>query len=359
MQPLFEQVYHGCAAGLYDEVFDDVCWGKIYRREEYFLTQKLGAWETALSLVRTFFPGGDLSQVPQVSKKSDQSWLLNTAGLALLNTGRPKEAEEIYTRKLEMNVKEGQWESASAGYRNLADLQFQAGELERAVESARKAYDVAEKAGSEQNIMISKAYLAWILHLAGKGEQAGQEFRQADEIEGKIRGERLYSQRGVRYADFLLSTKQIDEAAKLTRANLEICQRNKWPAVISRCHRCLSAIERLKGNHKEAEAHLQQAIEIARQVGMPALEIEALLESGRLHLDTGRHQEAVQAGNTVLGLCERTGFRLYEPEAELILSRAYLVCKDVEQARAFAQSAYEKADSMGYHQVRVEAEQLL
>ncbi|MDI6736879.1 MAG: hypothetical protein QME42_11940, partial [bacterium] len=59
------------------------------------------------------------------------------------------------------------------------------------------------------------------------------------------------------------------------------------------------------------------------------------------------------------GLCERTGFRLYEPEAELILARAYLIYQDVEQARAFAQSAYEKADSMGYHQVRVESSHLL
>jgi hypothetical protein len=31
MQPLFEQVYHGCAAGLCDEVFDDVYWDKIQR----------------------------------------------------------------------------------------------------------------------------------------------------------------------------------------------------------------------------------------------------------------------------------------------------------------------------------------
>ena len=94
MQPLFEQVYHGCAAGLYDEVYEDVYWEKIYRREEYFITHKLGAWETDLSLVRTFFPEGDLSQMPLVSKKRDQSWLLNVAGLALLDTGRPKEAEE-------------------------------------------------------------------------------------------------------------------------------------------------------------------------------------------------------------------------------------------------------------------------
>jgi hypothetical protein len=35
MQPLFEQVYHGCSAGLYDEVCYDVYWEKIKRKTEY------------------------------------------------------------------------------------------------------------------------------------------------------------------------------------------------------------------------------------------------------------------------------------------------------------------------------------
>jgi hypothetical protein len=90
MQPYFEQVYHGCMAGLYDEVWWDVYWEKIYRREERFIIHKLGAWETALSVVRNFFPDEDLSKMPKVSKKDVQSWLLNEAGLALKNIGRPK-----------------------------------------------------------------------------------------------------------------------------------------------------------------------------------------------------------------------------------------------------------------------------
>jgi hypothetical protein len=48
MQPLFEQVYHGCAAGLYDEVYYDVYWEKIQRRGEAFIIHKLGVWETDL-----------------------------------------------------------------------------------------------------------------------------------------------------------------------------------------------------------------------------------------------------------------------------------------------------------------------
>ena len=206
---------------------------------------------------------------------------------------------------------------------------------------------------------LQKAYLAWILHLLGKNEEADNLFRQADELNMKIGGYRLYGISGVFYADFLLSMKIIDEALELTKQNLEICQRNNWPADISRCHRYLGAIERIKRNHKEAEFHLQNALEIARKVGMLELEIEALLEFSRLHLDKGRHKDAIRDAKEVLKICARTGFKLDEAEAEVVLSKAYMALKDVEQAETFAHSAYEKAIGMSYRWAEGDAAHLL
>ncbi len=65
--------------------------------------------------------------------------------MVLLNIGRPKEAEWLYTGKLEINVKEEQWEAASIGYRNLADLQLRAGRLGKGFLSAKRALELAEK----------------------------------------------------------------------------------------------------------------------------------------------------------------------------------------------------------------------
>ena len=359
MQPLFEQVYHGCAAGLYDEVLDAVFWNRIQRENEYFITHKLGAWETALSLVKTFFPKGDLSQMPLVSEKGIQGWLLATAGLALLNTGRPKEAEEAFLTVLQVNIEEKGWENVSVDYQNLAELQFQTGELVSGLESAKKALDAAEKAKSDRFIRNSKAFLAWILHLLGKNEEAGDWFRQADELQIKIDGNWLYSLPGVLHADFLISIKRIDEALELIKQNLEICKSQNWLKEISRCHRCLGAIERLKGNHNEAKVCLQKALDIARKVSMPYLEIGALLESSRLRLDTGRHEDAIRDANELLKICARTGFKLYEPEAEVVLSKAYLALNDIEQAKTFACSAYEKAVGMNYRWPEGDAAHLL
>jgi tetratricopeptide (TPR) repeat protein len=359
MQPLFEQVYHGCAAGLYDEVWNDTYWEKIHRMKEYFITKKLGAWETELSLARTFFPEGDLSQMPLVSKKDNQSWLLNEAGLALLATGGPKEAEELFVRYINMGIEDKDWKNASVGYQNLADLQFRVGELESGLESAKKALDAAEKADSDEEIITSKAYLAWILHLLGKGEEAGNWFRQADELQIEIDGYRLYSIWGVFYADLFLAIKRFDEAFELTRANVEFCKNRNWLNTISRCHRCLGAIERRRGNHNEAKVHLQNALELARKVGQPALEIEALLESARLHLDRGRYEDAIRDAKEVLKICARTGFKFYEPETEIVLSKVYLALNDIEQAKTFAQLAYEKAIGMNYRWQEGDAAHLL
>jgi len=282
MQPLFEQVYHGCAAGLYDEVFDDVYKEKINRGNEFFITDKLGAWETDLSLIKTFFPEGDLSQMPLVSKRDWQSWLPNEAGLSLKNIGRPKEAEEPFLTGIKMMIEDEDWKNASVGYQNLADLQFRTGEIESGLESAQKALDLAEKAKDDFNIWVSKGYLGRILYLLGKSEEAEKSFKEADEICIKVEGVRIRCMPGAQYADFFMSMKKIDEAFELTRQNLEICQRRNWTNDISRCYRCLGAIERIMGNNKEAKEHLKDALEIARKVGMPHLQIEAMLESGRL-----------------------------------------------------------------------------
>ncbi len=347
MQPLFEQVYHGCAAGLYQETLDEVFYKKIHRYQEHLIMHKLGAWETDLSLAKTFFPDGDFSQMPLVSKNSAQGWLLGVAGLALLYTGRPKEAEGIISRQNEITIELKDWKNVSAGYENLADLRFITGDLEAGLDSAKKDFEMAEKA--KGNIISSKAFIGWGLYLLGRTEEAEKNFKEADKVSLKIEGNQLRSNIGVFYTNFLISMERIDEAFELTRQNLEISKNIlKDPNNISRCNRCLCAIERMEGNYEEAENHLKNALEIGRKVGMPALEIDALLESGRLGLDMGRYKDAIRDADNVLKICRRTGFKFYEPGAEVVLAKAYLALKDFEKAKTFANSAYEKAIGMKY-----------
>jgi len=360
MQPLFEQVYHGCAAGLYDEVFSSIYRKKIGGQAcDYKITKKLGAEGINLSLVKMSFPEGNFSEMPLVSNKSAQIWLLNEAGMGLSKIGRPKEAEEPFLTGVKMSMEGKDWEYASAGYRNLADLQFRTGEIESGLESSKKALDLARKAKSDRFTWASKAYLGWMLHILGKSKEAENQFSQADELCEKTEGFRIYSGWGNFYADFLNSTKRFDEAFELTKQNLEICRRDNFIQSISRCKRCFGAIEMKKGSIKKAEGHIQDALDIAHKIGVPNLEIEALLERGRLRLDMEKYEVAISDANEVLKICGRTGFKLYEPAAELILARAYLEKKDFDKAETNAHSAYEKAINMKYRWAEGDAAHLL
>jgi tetratricopeptide (TPR) repeat protein len=287
--------------------------------------------------------------------------------LALLATGRPREAEEPMKAAIQLYIEDNEIAYASVGYRNLADLQFRSSELEVGLESAKKALDFSKKGKHKQFVVWSEAYLGWILHLLGKGEEADKWFSQADELEGNISSNRIYSNPGIQYADFMISMRRIDEAFELTEQNLKVSKRNNFVNSISRCQRCLGAIERVKGNYKESEIHLQKALEVAHKIGTPFLEIDALLEYGRLWLDMGKNKDAVRDANAALKICGRTGFRFYEPGVGIVLGKAYLAEKDpssslrmnLEKAEKFAKSAYKKAASMKYRWAEGDAGHLL
>ena len=107
----------------------------------------------------------------------------------------------------------------------------------------------------------------------GKGEEANNWFRQADELQIKIDGNHLYSLPGVFYAGFLLSMKRIDEAFELTKQNCVISQRENWPEHISRCHRCRGAIV-------EAREWLEKTVECRKEILDPEVkESETILKS--------------------------------------------------------------------------------
>lgn len=365
MAPLFAMVRHGCAAGLHDEVLDEVYWEKIMRADRNFLVRNLGAWETDLSLVCYFFPKGDFGELPLLTKPADQCYLMNEAAAGLKSIGRPEEALPLYQKKIEMQIADKDWRNTSGGYQNLADLQYLCGDLEGALESAGKALGEAGKLEDEKErkveVVYPKTYLAWCSFLAGEREMASKYFLEADRLEREFdpNDDGLYSQRGVRYAEFLLRSDEISKARSSTERNLEISESYNVLSDISKCHCILGKIDRVEGNYPEAAEQLEQALAIAMKIGMPELEIDALLARGRLFTDIGEGTRAVKDANRVLTLVERTTFYLYEPDALNILARASILEGDKPAARGHAESAKEKAEKMGYALAKEDAEGIL
>lgn len=88
---MFQAVLHGCQAGRRQETLDEVYKDRIIRQDEFFLTQKFGAFGGDLGLVASFFdpplehPAADLTE-------PDRAWLLASAGFRLRTLGRLGEA---------------------------------------------------------------------------------------------------------------------------------------------------------------------------------------------------------------------------------------------------------------------------
>mgnify|MGYP006281769305 CR=1 FL=1 len=399
LRPLIEVVHHACRAGAYDEGY------KIYkdriqqRPNRAVLVYELGAYETDLSILQEFFPRApdgapDLTADPQVSEPSSRRWILNEVGLCLMSLGRLRDAVPFYERAVESVVDAGDWHNASAGYDNLANLHIALGDLDAGAEAAREALRLAQKAENQKGERTSLVWLAWAEHLRGETEAALAHFAEAEALEKEISGDDyLSSIGGIFHTDTLLRShatplprspaKTLEYARRITEANLEICERNRWADDLSMCHRVLGDLDAIEGQHTEARAHYDEALRIARSISDRAVLIEALLARGAHAGKTRVGLAEPPAGllqaldldqafsdlREALDLATRGGYRRYEADIRVALAWAHRAATPIpgpspagggrERARAEAERARAISEAMGYHWGQVDAEAVL
>jgi tetratricopeptide (TPR) repeat protein len=334
------------------------------------LVWQLGAHETALALMQEFFHGGDTSGEPQVSDPEDKSWILNEVGLCLMNLGRLGEAAPFYERAKEITLNTKDWRNASRGYQNLAELHAYLGALDASAEAAREAQALARRAGFKPFEMISLAYQGWAAHLRGDLEAAGAAFQQAEALGREVNPTMryLYSLQGIFHADHLRragdasagSGRAADYARRVTEANLDFCERNRWAEDMSWCHRVLGDLDADAGQHDTARAHYDEALKIARGItNRPAL-IEALLARGRWGARQQRDSAAAFSDlNEALGYAVDSGYRIYEADIRVALAWAHLAADDRQAARAEVERAQQMSVQMGCHWGQVDAAEVL
>jgi hypothetical protein len=338
LAPLIEVVHHACRAGAYDEAY------RIYRerirQENRFVDiHVLGAYETSLALMMEFFPGGDVSHEPQVSDPGSKGWILAMAGLCLTSLGRLAEVVPFHERHNAIKLELEDWSNASVGYRNLASLHAYLGALAASAWAAGQALALARRAGNKADEMMSLAYRAWAEHLAGDRGAAEASFRQAEALEREIDSSKryLYSLRGIWHAEHLRRSGRAGEARRVTEANLEICQRNRWQDNWSLSHRVLGDLEADAdaGDPAAARAHYDRALEIARGISARDVLIEVLLARGRWAArdpEGFENPQGLVAATAdleeALGYALEGGYRIYEVDARVGLAWAGLAAGD-------------------------------
>ncbi|MFI5364484.1 MAG: hypothetical protein ACHQ4J_02560 [Candidatus Binatia bacterium] len=206
LQPLFQAVAHGCQAGLYQKVCDEVFFARIRRGNENYAVTKLGAFGTEAGAVACFFERL-WGRVSLQLTEGDQAWLFAVAAFDLRALGRLSEALEPMRVGLPIAVERKDWKNAATNAGNLSELELTLGDVAAAVRNAGRSVTIADRSGDEFERIKQRVKYADALHQAGQRTKALARFDEAEKMEAEHqrRYPLLYSTAGFRYCDLLLA----------------------------------------------------------------------------------------------------------------------------------------------------------
>ena len=109
--------------------------------------------------------------------------------------------------------------------------------------------------------------------------------------------------------------------------------------------------ERLTGRMREARAHCESALTLAREMGDRPAEARRLRQLGTLHLDQGRTEEARSCFDAALDIHQEAGIRGFEGILRINLGTLDRRCGRFEEARAHGEVALALARKEGHQRL--------
>lgn len=205
LQPLYQAVAHGCQAGLWAEVFDNVYLRRIARGHEYYSLKKLGAVSDDLCALANFFDKCWDLAVPDLSLHQ-QGIVFKVTAACLEFAGRLTESIEALRSALAISKSLGSALGMSNCSVSLSGLQLVIGNLDQAVIEAENAVAYADQCRDLHSRVVARAGLADTLHNMGRREEAWFLFVEAEEIQRELSPgyPLLYSTNAFRLSDLLL-----------------------------------------------------------------------------------------------------------------------------------------------------------
>ncbi|MEM7045327.1 MAG: TIR domain-containing protein [Pseudomonadota bacterium] len=351
MAPLFQAVHHGCQAGRRQEALDEVYHDRIVRQDEDYLVKKLGAFGADLGLVASFFdppferPGTDL-------REDARAWLLNQAAFRLRALGRLGEAVAPMRAGLKMRVEQENWRSAARIASNLSELQLTLGKVAAAVNLSEASVEHADKSGDGFSRETGRTNLAEAMHQAGKTAAAKWLLEEAEALqaEGQPFYPILYSLKGYRYCDLLLTLGRPEAVRERARETLEWAKAHEFLLDIALDHLSLGRAAMALGDRDEARRRLDQAVDGLREAGQVQELPHGLLARAAFFREAEEFTMSRRDLDEVMRIATRSGMRLFECDAHLEHARLILA---EGGSQADARASFDKAEVLvretGYH----------
>jgi tetratricopeptide (TPR) repeat protein len=227
LAPLYQAIPHGCRASRHQEARDEIYRDRLCRRFadgdiEFYAQNALGAIGSNLAAISWFFEKPYVSPVGTLTGAA-QGWVLNEAARSLCGSGRFGEALAALRTALRMSELRKDWRNAARAALNLSEAERLTGEIAAAVATAEQSVAYAKQGSDEIMMMINLTTLADVLHSAGRGEDAGRRFAEAEQQQKKLDPNfaLLYSLRGYQYCDLLLAKGEWSVARERASQTLE------------------------------------------------------------------------------------------------------------------------------------------
>jgi tetratricopeptide (TPR) repeat protein len=357
MEPLFAAVAHGCKAGLHNEVLSNVWWKRIRRKNEYYSTNKPGAFGADLAALSHFFerPWNRLVWGVPDDKKAD---VLICAALDLRAVGRLREATQPFKAGLEMYFNKKKWRFAAIVASNLSQLLLTLGEMSQAVDYARQSVTHAERSGDWTQKLQKLTTLADALHQFGQFKEAEKWFREAEEMQKQRRPEYkyLFSMWGFRFCDLLLGKGKgtYGEVRERAEKALEIAKRKRKLLVIALYTLTLGRAGMMQAidqgtDFTRAAEHLDRAVAGLREAGQQQYLVPGLLARAECYRRQKHFSKAWDDLNEALEIAELGSMKLYIVDYHLEAGR---LCEDegkTVEAKEHFKKAAKMIEETGYH----------
>lgn len=395
MQPLFNAVAHGCAAGLHQKTIDEVYFPRIRRNPEIaYILRKLGAFSDDLAVLNNYF-GAPWHAISTNLSKFWQAGVQGYVGYDLRALGRLDEALKPMQIAVGMCVEMENWEDAAVSAVNLSELQLILGDINTALNCGQSSVDYAEESWKHaisyaaklrkmqlapDNVGIelicrqrsikharitSLAALANTQHQAGKKKEVSILLRKAEKLRKEMqpRFPRLCSLPGFYYCELLLARGEVQEVQERAEEELDLWTnhfKDGGSLDFSLPKLTLGCVFLQKKNFSQAIVWLDQAIDGLRAYGSSQHLPRGLLVRAALHRDTlnpdFNFSRAHQDLQEVFDIAQSSGMRLYLTDYHLEMAR--LLMAEWENSSRFSGERNE-AKGLSLQEHVIEAEKLI